>query len=371
MSAKKPAGAPAAARPTREQLVALLFSDPASEAWDDDAKKILETARAPGDGRGMEGELSVLEHVLDVLNVVGSELDGSAGDGLAGDSEDDDLRGLACMAKRGAILLLHAAAALARRRRADEEAESPMSGLRVQRIISFLAGGAPVYERSALEGEIVNHFDLPAERVREAIADAEKQGLISRDGNLWQLTPMGRASAYGFTNQAATDVQGDVAPSATRPWTDVHRREALRALFTCGLRLLDGGDTSGAEELIEDGIPFWGEDGLRDRLGRAGYDDIIIDREVALVRERAEHPCRAGRPAFAGERPMVSPKAASVPPTAEPSGHVLRAEPAHLGQCENCGLSDVAAGDPCSVDLTEDGLAVVRGTLAQRRGEAK
>lgn len=88
--------APSAARPgpTREQLIVLLFSDPASDNFEQDALSILRR----------EGPM--LERVQEVFDIVNAE---TSGLDLDGESERDDLKFLACGAKRCAILLLHAA----------------------------------------------------------------------------------------------------------------------------------------------------------------------------------------------------------------------------------------------------------------------
>lgn len=98
--------------PTREQLAALLFSDPATEAWEGDALKILERAKAEGDTHHEENAHLGPDAfaVEELINVVGSETDSfSLADVTEGDDAKDDLLSLACSAKRGALLLLHAA----------------------------------------------------------------------------------------------------------------------------------------------------------------------------------------------------------------------------------------------------------------------
>lgn len=83
----------------RKVLETLLWSDPASEAWEGDARSILADANS---------EPEPMERIRDLIEVVGAE----TGDAeLEYEDDAEDLRSLASTAKRGAILLLHAAAA--------------------------------------------------------------------------------------------------------------------------------------------------------------------------------------------------------------------------------------------------------------------
>lgn len=85
--------------PTREDLQRLLFSDPASDAFEQDARGELARKRA---------HERPTDRVRKLIEMVGVELNPEK---LAYeyDFADEHLRDLACTAKRGAILLLHAA----------------------------------------------------------------------------------------------------------------------------------------------------------------------------------------------------------------------------------------------------------------------
>lgn len=82
--------------PTREDLEQLLWSDPVSAEFESDAMGII--LAADGDAADKAQEL------MDVVS-------GEVGDPFRGgeDDEAENLRDLACTAKRGAIMLLHAA----------------------------------------------------------------------------------------------------------------------------------------------------------------------------------------------------------------------------------------------------------------------
>ncbi len=88
-------------RPTRDQLVALLFSDAASGAWEHEALSVLAL------DRGASLLQPRLEAVVDLVEVVSAEIDVLT-DSLKLEPEDD-LNTLACGARRAAVLLLHAA----------------------------------------------------------------------------------------------------------------------------------------------------------------------------------------------------------------------------------------------------------------------
>jgi hypothetical protein len=96
--------APSADRPTREQLVALLFSDSASEAFEGDALAML--ARDIDTRAGRLTQDSVRLNVMMLLDMISAE---TSGLDLLGEDMREDLKSLACTAKRAAILALHAA----------------------------------------------------------------------------------------------------------------------------------------------------------------------------------------------------------------------------------------------------------------------
>lgn len=89
------------AKPTREELVALLFSDPASEAWEHDATWILDVLAEKR--TFYRDEPGVLGACKEIAQVVSAELDLHMA--LGHEDEREDLEDVAC----GAILLLVAA----------------------------------------------------------------------------------------------------------------------------------------------------------------------------------------------------------------------------------------------------------------------
>lgn len=104
---RKDKDATAPTKPTREQLIALLFSDAASEAWERDALGIL-CGSEGDDQQPHQAKETIVDRVQEAIEVVGTECD-AAREMVDGESDRDDLEALACGAKRGAILLLHSA----------------------------------------------------------------------------------------------------------------------------------------------------------------------------------------------------------------------------------------------------------------------
>ena len=112
--------------PTRLDLERLLWSDPASAAWEADAREVLSDV---SERRRFVLTSPTSERVAELLGVVASEIDPFEDDG---DDEVTTLEGLACSAKRAAILALHAAWAAesaASRGRGGGEPDDDTTGL--------------------------------------------------------------------------------------------------------------------------------------------------------------------------------------------------------------------------------------------------
>lgn len=126
------------------------------------------------------------------------------------------------------------------------------------------------------------------------------------------VDPFGRSDPFDAGPFAAPP-----AAEIPRPWTDAHRREAFVRLCEVASENMRAGRDSAARAILErwsDPSTVDSEIGLRRALGGDEIDDYEpgaldavarIDREVAIVRDRAERPAA-----------VVSPKAASTPPPA-------------------------------------------------------
>ena len=128
-------------RPTREELVALLFSDPASECFLDDAGHVLDSEASGRTFHCDEGDR--LGAVKEILAIVASEV-GDIDMALEGTSAVGDAKDIACSAKRGAILLLMAAWA-AENALKPKRTPAPVDGKPQPEQLSFdeMPGGTP------------------------------------------------------------------------------------------------------------------------------------------------------------------------------------------------------------------------------------
>lgn len=88
--------------PSREQLQALLVSDPATDAFIGDAKSIMAEHERDADD-------AAYSYICEVLGIVSSEIDPTYSGMLEGDGEQEDLEAIVVGAKRAALLLLCAA----------------------------------------------------------------------------------------------------------------------------------------------------------------------------------------------------------------------------------------------------------------------